>query len=95
MVNVSKWNYGNYSSSNYGYHTTAIRVNGLQLYFSYDTVVAFSTPGNLRVRENVWGPTTGKHLNWIDGGNTKTRLSSDEFEKALAEVLKTTGVIIN
>jgi hypothetical protein len=32
------------------------------------------------VRENSWGPTTGKHLNAIDRGNKKGRVSSDQFE---------------
>ena len=47
---------------------------GGRLYFSYQTPVAFEKEGRLMVRQNSWGPTTGKHLNKIDGGNYKNRL---------------------
>ncbi len=53
----------------------------LTLWFSYSTLVAFQTHNDrLVVRKNEWGPTTGKHLNAIDGGNMKARVDSDEFE---------------
>jgi hypothetical protein len=39
------------------------------------------------VHENVWGTTTGKHLNAIDGGDKKSRLKSAEFEKELNDAL--------
>lgn len=61
--------------------------------FSYETPIAYSSyevtssPGwTWVVRENDWGPTTGKHLNELDGGNKSRRLPSDEFEAALARV---------
>ncbi len=86
---ISKGNYGNHSSSNYGAHTQRISIGDLTLWFSYETVVAFRAPGHLRrVCENVWSTTTGKHLNWIDGGNKAERLPSEEFDKELAAVLK-------
>ena len=78
--------YGNYSSSNYGAHTLEVSVGNLTIYFSYKTPVAFHTPGRLVVSENVWGNTTGKHLNWIDPDKSK-RLDRNEFEKQLAEVM--------
>ena len=35
---VKKWNYGNYSSNNYGSHSLAFSDNfGNDYYFSYDT----------------------------------------------------------
>jgi len=50
------------------------------LYFSYKTLVAFHTPeSGLIVRENDWSTTTGKHLNYIDGGNKKNRVSASKF----------------
>lgn len=80
--------YGQYSSDNYGAHTLRVEIGDVTLYFSYKTLVAFRAPGKgLVVSENVWGPTTGKHLNWI-GGSKKDRLSRTEFEsqwKAVAE----------
>jgi len=54
-------------------------------WFSYHTLIAFKTvDGPKVVRENSWGPTTGKHLNAIDGGNKKSRLNPVEFERAFA-----------
>lgn len=83
MTKVNYFNYGNYSSSNYGVHTLAFMdAEGNTFYFSYDTLIAFKTNGGLFVRKNEWGQTTGKHLNWIDGGNKQARLSEEDFKKA-------------
>lgn len=59
----------------------------ITIWYSYHTPVAFKRDGKLVVRKNNWGTTTGKHLNWIDGGNKKARINSDEFEKLLQEAL--------
>ena len=51
--------------------------------FSYNTPIGFSLyhePWTTRV--NDWGPTTGKHLNWLN--DDTDRLDSDEFESQLA-----------
>ena len=85
---IKKWNYGNYSSSNYGSHTQAIQVGRLSLFFSYDTVVAFRSSGHMMVVcENVWSSTTGKHLNWLEQ-DKKARVSSEKFDVELKAVLK-------
>ena len=87
MLNIKKWNYGNYSSNNYGAHSLAFQLGDVTVYFSYETPVAFSAPGHgLVVRKNDGGPTSGKHLNWIDGGDHKNRLPGSEFEQLLKEV---------
>jgi hypothetical protein len=90
MSNLPKIsNYGRYSSDNYGAHTLCVSVGTVDMYFSYKTLVAFRTPDTgLVVGENVYSPTTGKHLNWIDGGKTakKDRLDRSEFESKWAEV---------
>jgi len=65
------------------------RANSLKLeygritvWFSYETPVAFRIAGgDLVVRRNDWGPTTGKHLNTIDGGATQHRVSEEEFAR--------------
>lgn len=76
--------YGNYSSSNYGAHALVFTTSDIDVYFSYKTPVAFRTTSTgLIVRENDWGPTTGKHLNAIDGGDKKTRVPGAVFEEAL------------
>ena len=49
-------------------------------YFSYHTLIAFWHPvTGLVIRENDWGPTTGKHLNGISPDKSK-RVPSGEFE---------------
>ena len=76
--------YGNYSSSNYGANALKFYTDKATIYFSYKTPVAFHTfETGLVVRENDWGPTTGKHLNWIDGGNKESRIDGETFEAML------------
>jgi len=59
---------------------------GVTLWYSYDTVVAFRVSGQDKVvSENVWGTTTGKHLNWIDEGDKKNRLPYAEYKRLLNE----------
>ncbi len=94
-MNVNKGNYGQYSSSNYGANSIYIDVGSLRLYFSYDTVVAFREAAEYSkvVSENIWGPTTGKHLNWIEPDHS-ARLDRNEFEKQLQEVLTEHSLVI-
>lgn len=81
-------NYGNYSSDNYRAHSLKFTVGNLTVYFSYETPVAFWYPSTgIVIRENDWGTTTGKHLNWIDSDKSK-RISGEEFEKKLNKVLE-------
>jgi hypothetical protein len=76
--------YGEYSSENYGVNCLRVDLKTLSLYYSYDTIVAYKDfQDGLVVRENDWGPTTGKHINWIDGGNKRNRLSEEKFEEKL------------
>ncbi|QDP65396.1 MAG: hypothetical protein Tp182DCM212571_14 [Prokaryotic dsDNA virus sp.] len=70
-------------------------VGALRLGFSYRTVIAFSGPDDSAVRVNSWGPTTGKHLNAVDGGSKEAkaaRIPSDEFEARLEAQLKKLGL---
>lgn len=72
-------NYGNYSSDNYGAHTLVFNDGcGNRFWFSYETLVAFWIKGEFHIIKNYWGPTTGKHLNWIDDDHS-IRETSDEF----------------
>lgn len=88
MTTLSSFeSYGNYSSSNYGAHALVFTLPcGGRIWFSYKTPVAFAK-GDWDifrlVRHNDWGATTGKHLNWIDGGDKAARVSSVDFEAAL------------
>jgi len=80
--------YGQYSSNNYGVNTLVVSTAAIDLYYSYKTIVAYRTiKDGLIVCENVWGTTTGKHLNWINPVHN-TRLSYDTFQGKLATTLK-------
>ena len=73
-------------------NTTAVNalvfsIGNYYIYYSYKTPVAFRGPDGLKVSENCWGPTTGKHLNAIDGGDKANRMPRAEFEKALKDIL--------
>lgn len=75
--------YGRYTNSNYGTHTIQVTIGCYTLYFSYKTLIAFDSPTTgLVCRENEWGPTTGKHMNWVQ--DKKQRVSSEEFTKLWA-----------
>ena len=85
MEHVRIGSYGDYSS-NYGLIAQKIKIGSTVIYFSYKTPVAIYTPETgLKVCENVWSKTTGKHLNWINK-NKKERLPYDEFQKLLESV---------
>lgn len=84
-MNVSIKSYREPKASN----AQAVTIGKLVLYFSYETIVAFHPHDGkpVRVIENAWGPTTGRHLNVIDGGDKKTRLNAEDFQTALDETL--------
>ena len=78
--------YGNYSSDNYGAHCLRVTLPRLTVWFSYQTPVAFQAGYDpVVIRKNDWGPTTGKHLNAIDGGNKKGRVDAETFERLFQE----------
>lgn len=85
--------YGQYSSGNYGVNTLRLDIGSLRVWYSYTTIVAFYVLGDrLSVCQNGWGPTTGKHLNWIDGGGTakKDRIPNGQFNKELERAIRRT-----
>jgi len=66
-----------------------VEMDNVTLWFSYSTLVAFHVEGQRRVvHENQWGPTTGKHLNAIDGGTKEAkanRVKEAEFHQLWQE----------
>ena len=71
-------------------HLTIIRTGTVSFGYSYKTLVAVQSglAADWVVHENIWGPTTGKHLNAIDGGSTRAqlhRLNEDQFADYLTE----------
>ena len=91
MKSVSIGHYCNsYKSKNP--NDIVVSIGELDIYFSYTTPVAFRSPeGGLTCRVNVWGPTTGKHLNAIEPDKSK-RVPSEHFENLLDNVLKLHGL---
>lgn len=61
----------------------------LELYFSYETIVAFQESGHkIVVCYNMWSNTTGRHLNEIDDGAKKDRLQPNAFQEQLDATLR-------
>lgn len=58
----------------------------LQLFFSYETLVGIVVLGRVYVRQNDWGPTTGKFLNFLEP-NAKKRISGTEFNKLADKII--------
>ena len=80
MTNPKYYNYGNYSSDNYGVHTLCFMDNrGNKYWYSYETLVALLINGEFHIIRNYWGTTTGKHLNWIDSDKS-IREDSETFQ---------------
>lgn len=80
--------YGNYESDNYGAHTLCVDFDNFRLYYSYKTIVAYyDLQDGLVCSENVWGTTTGKHLNWIQS-DKKKRVKSEQFDTMLKSMLE-------
>lgn len=80
-------NYGKYSNDNYGAHTLKIETDGIELWYSYETIVAYRDfEDGLVVTQNRWGVTTGKHLNFIHE-DKKRRKDADTFEKMLKDAI--------
>jgi hypothetical protein len=67
---------------------TTISMGNLTIYVSYETVVGFYTPKTGTVfTENVWGPTTGKHLSHF-GSDKASRIDRTKFLKMLEKIEK-------
>lgn len=81
--------YGNYSDNrNVVIPSLQIDLGEITLYYSYNTIVAYSDSQDGQiVCRNEWGVTTGKHLNWINP-NHKTRTPINEFQTMLIDALK-------
>lgn len=63
-------------------NSACVTVGNATVWFSYKTPIAFQVGSNERVvRKNDWGPTTGQHLNAIDGGNRKGRVKATDFQR--------------
>ena len=63
-----------------------VSIGNMDFYFSYSTIVAFRTPKHgLICCENIWGSTTGNHLNNIEPDHD-LRYDPATFKSKLEEV---------
>lgn len=80
--------YGEYSSDNYGSHALAVDLGTIEVFYSYNTIIAYrDIEDGLTICENAWSTTTGKHLNWLDRDKSR-RLNRSVFEDKLQAALK-------
>ncbi len=64
---------------------------GFRFYYSYKTCIAFYVSGvGEFVCENDWGPTTGKHINYVSSDKTN-RLPREEFNRLLSTYTEAIG----
>jgi hypothetical protein len=88
-MRINLGNYGNGQAN-----SMFVEIGNLTLYFSYKTVIGFEGFGEpLTVSENLWGPTTGKHLNLLQSDKDK-RLARRVFEDRLNHLLSEHGLSI-
>lgn len=79
----------NFGLKNYsrGENARMITIGELDIYFSYDTVIAFcKNYGDLIITKNVWGTITGRHLNDINNDKS-LRIPYGEFKTELKKLL--------
>ena len=72
-----------------------VHLNSYSIAFSYETAIGFREDNHLWVvRENDWSNTTGKHLNYLDGGieHKRYRIAGSEFEERLSKLVSTDAV---
>lgn len=83
---VKTWRYAR-GTNNLAIYIDAINVT---YYMSYDTCIAFdSVATGLVIRDNIWGTTTGAHLNAIDGGELlakSKRVNTKQFFQKIEEM---------
>jgi hypothetical protein len=84
--------YGDYKASNYGKNALLVTMGSISIWFSYRTPVAVTDGVEFFITENQWGPTTGKHLNWIDPDKSK-RIPNQEFDQRLSYILEKFNLI--
>lgn len=82
----------NYTSRNA--EALCVSIGPIDLYFSYKTVIAFRAPGfGSCVRENSWGPTTGRHIKetGFDPGISQ-RMNGAEFDALVEQIASSISV---
>ncbi len=65
-----------------------VELGEIEIAFSYQTPIGFNLYDGKGwvIRYNAWGPTTGKHMNWLDDRGPDYRIPGDSFESRLASL---------
>ena len=71
---------------------TRLTIGSLTLYFSYETIIAYTHKNITVFCENVWSSTTSKHLNRIPGNREHNTLPYAAFTESLDRVLRYYGL---
>ena len=70
---------------------TIVHLGGYSVAFSYKTAIGYRQIGRpWEVAVNTWGPTTGKHCNWLDYANhhperKKERITYTQLETIISQ----------
>lgn len=68
-----------------GNNFTRLEWNGVTIWFSFETPIAFDEGRGIVISENVWTNTTGKHMNFINPDKSK-RIPNDLFKLQLNDL---------
>ena len=93
---MKNFSFGSYMNNGNKINSLMFEFGSLKIWFSYKTIVAIQDGSDERiVRENDWSNTTGRHLNAIDFGDKKSRVSGEVFEEAVENILKKHNLTFN
>lgn len=71
-----------------------VKIGLLEFYFSYQTIIGFRDKnGSLYVSENIWGSTSGRHINSIADMTKSKRLNREDFKRFLEYKMISYGLI--
>lgn len=67
-----------------------VNLPNVSLAISYQTIIGVDRHDHMGwiVRVNDWGPTTGKHLNYLDHGYKAGRVEGEAFDEMVEEMLE-------
>lgn len=70
-----------------------IEIGNIEIFVSYQTVIAYRTPEDgLVARENDWSSTTGQHMAAIPGNYKEDRISGALFDEKFNKMLEDHGL---
>lgn len=71
-----------------------VTIGDLTIYFSYKTPIAYTYKGDFKCRQNSWGNTTGKFLNYLCP-DKKERIDGVLFDASINNLIASLGLVAN